>query len=390
MSFNYIGSKKSLIDFLDIPIKKIVESNKTKIKFLDGFAGTGIVGSSFHSKYNFNIISNDLEYYSYIINYSLLCVEYSDKLNDIILKLNNNINNKLWSVSLTHTLISTNYSPKGEMKRMYWTTENAEKCDYIMEQLDIMLNKTIDNNMYIYLKGCLLAAMDEVANTACVYGAYLKKFKKSALKSLTLKPLHTNKKMNSNEIGYEIGNELGNEIDNEIDNIIYNNDINSDTILNQTYDICYLDPPYNERQYSSNYHPLNYIAMYDSNITIYGKTGLIKDYNKSKYCNKSALLTLTELITKLKTKHILLSYNNEGIIDIEKIKTLLLNEGDVILYKKIYKKFKSEKKIVEIVEDKISLDKVTTVYEYLFHCTKKISKISSITKDNKYSEIIIS
>ena len=169
---------------------------------------------------------------------------------------------------------------------------------------------------------------------------------------------------------------------NKICNKVYNVDINSDTIYNQTYDICYLDPPYNERQYSSNYHPLNYIAIYDD-ISIYGKTGLIKDYNKSKYCNKSALSTLTDLITKLKTKHILLSYNNEGIIDIEEIKKILLNEGDVILYKKIYKKFKSERKTVEIVDNKISI-----VYEYLFHCTKKISN-NSLDCISKYCEIIV-
>ena len=71
MSFNYIGSKKKLIDFLDNVVNKIVSTykDKTNIKFFDGFAGTGIVGSSFHKKYNFITISNDLEYYSYIINY---------------------------------------------------------------------------------------------------------------------------------------------------------------------------------------------------------------------------------------------------------------------------------------------------------------------------------
>jgi adenine-specific DNA-methyltransferase len=77
MTLNYIGSKKKLIDFINIPISKIVSNTKKDIVFLDGFAGTGIVGSYFHNKYNFNIIANDLEYYSYIINHSLLCVKYS-------------------------------------------------------------------------------------------------------------------------------------------------------------------------------------------------------------------------------------------------------------------------------------------------------------------------
>ena len=69
MSFNYIGSKKSLINFIDIPISKIMKNSEDELIFFDGFAGTGIVGSSFGNKYNnLKIIANDLEYYSYIIN----------------------------------------------------------------------------------------------------------------------------------------------------------------------------------------------------------------------------------------------------------------------------------------------------------------------------------
>jgi hypothetical protein len=37
MSFNYIGSKKSLIDFIDIPLSKIINKNINKsVKLLDG------------------------------------------------------------------------------------------------------------------------------------------------------------------------------------------------------------------------------------------------------------------------------------------------------------------------------------------------------------------
>ena len=42
MTLNYIGSKKSLLDFIDIPLSKIIKSKN--IKMLDGFAGMGIVG----------------------------------------------------------------------------------------------------------------------------------------------------------------------------------------------------------------------------------------------------------------------------------------------------------------------------------------------------------
>jgi adenine-specific DNA-methyltransferase len=354
MSFNYIGSKKSLTDFIEIPIKKILESShKKKLKMLDGFAGTGTVGKYFHIKYNFKIIANDMEYYSYIINYSLLCVPFTDKLKEIIGMLNMELNdNSIDKINDNYNMIAMNYSMKGDAKRKFWTEENTINADYIRYRIDSMLKQNIiTNDEHIFLVTSLLQAMDETANTACVYGAFLKEFKKSALKELVLKPVHTNSFISKNTV--------------------YNCDINSTNIYNNKYDICYLDPPYNERQYASNYHPLNFIAKYDSNIKIYGKTGLIENYNKSKYCNKGkAYEMLKELFENLDTKHILLSYNNEGIIEFNDIKKLLQEKGKVVLYKKIYKKFKSN-----------NVETNANVYEYLFHCELNDTK--------SYNEILI-
>jgi len=347
MSLNYIGSKKTLIEFLEIPIKKIISKNDNVLTLLDGFAGTGVVGMYFKNKYaNLKVIANDLEYYSYIVNYAQLCVPYTNKLKDLITKINQEIQKPI-VLKDNFKLISNNYSLKGTDKRMFWTEENAIICDHIIY---LLKNEDINDDEYKFLLGSLLCSMDKVANTASVYGAFLKKFKSTANNKIELKPIHINEFENNSEV--------------------FNDDINSDDILDKKYDIVYLDPPYNERQYSSNYHPLNYIAKYDKKIELYGKTGLIKDYNKSKYCQKSnALEMLTNLVNNFKTKHILLSYNNEGIMDIEEIKKLLLKNGKVTLYKKVYKKFKSNTK----QEDE-------NVFELLFHCekgkeTKKIKEI---------------
>jgi adenine-specific DNA-methyltransferase len=356
MSFNYIGSKKGLIDFIDIPIKKIIDKNGKNLTFFDGFAGTGIVGQSFHNKYNFKIIANDMEYYSYIINYALLCSVYSDKLEKIINELNTELNDNMIEKNImNYQLISLNYSLNGDMKRMFWTGSNAMKCDYIVYRIKTMLNNnTIVENEYNFLMASLLSAMDKRANTASVYGAFLKKFKESSIKDLVLIPIHTNKNLNPN-------------------NIVFNLDINSDVIYNEQYDICYLDPPYNNRQYSANYFPLNYIAKYGDNLVINDKTktGLLVNYNRSKYSQSSdALKMFNHLINNLKTKHILLSYNNEGIMKLDDIKKTLTANGKVILYKKVYKKFKSN---INQQNEK--------VYEYLFHLEK--------SDEQSYNEIVI-
>ena len=73
-TLNYIGSKKSLLNFIDHIIEKInPQFKKTKkIKFLDGFAGSCIVGKYFNQKYGYNVFSNDMEYYSYVLSFALL------------------------------------------------------------------------------------------------------------------------------------------------------------------------------------------------------------------------------------------------------------------------------------------------------------------------------
>ena len=68
---NYIGSKYSLIDFLEASIDKTLKlCNETRkpseMVFADLFAGTGVVSGSF-KRQGYSIIANDIQYYSYVI-----------------------------------------------------------------------------------------------------------------------------------------------------------------------------------------------------------------------------------------------------------------------------------------------------------------------------------
>ena len=347
-TLNYIGSKKSLLSFLDYVISKVIkrlDKPSQDISFFDGFAGTGIVSKYFNRKYNFKTFANDLEYYSYIISYSNLKVCYLDKLEQII----NDLNKIVKTNNENYKLITENYSISGKEKRMFWTKQNANKADAIIERIN---NIDINPDEKIFLIASLITSLDKVANTASVYEAYLKQFKKSASVLFELKPVHSDRNINQEQ------------------NNVYNNDINSN-ILDNEYDIVYLDPPYNERQYGSNYNALNYVAKYDSSLEIYGKAGLIKNYNKSKFCSKlSAEQEFNNIIQKIKSKYIMISYNNEGIINQDAFIEILKKKGRVTLYKKVYKKFKSS----NTQEDE-------TVYEYLYLC--------SVGKKGKYRVMII-
>jgi adenine-specific DNA-methyltransferase len=350
MSLGYIGSKKSLKDFLLNNLKNHIDITRKDITIADLFAGTGFVGNFFNKEHNFKVIANDLEYYSYVLIYAKLNSSYSDKLNNII----NNINEKKYNIKYDN-LIRNTYTPTDTCERMYFTTENGDLIDYSMNVINHLKEiNDIDYNEEMFLKASLLTSLDKVANTSSVYGAYLKKFKSSALKQLVVIPVHL------------IQN-------NKSDNIIYNDDILN---LNVTATIGYLDPPYNSRQYGSNYSQLNYILKYDKKIEIKGKTGIIKDWNRSSFCSKRTIVdSITQILNNNNFEILMYSYNNEGLLSKEDLIDIFkIKYSNVVLYEKEYKKFKAQ----DSVQKK-------NVIEYLFICDNKYT--NNNTDNDKVEKI---
>lgn len=339
---NYIWSKKSLLEFIENSISQIaVEKDYS---FADLFAWTHSVWSFFKEKWH-KIIANDLQYYSYILWKNL--IENNEDLKFLWLKSENisekNIFEYLQNLEWKHWFIYKNYSLWGtkwqEFERMYFTDENAMKCDAIRLKIaEWKKEKRISEGEYFFLLASLLESIDRVANTASVYGAFLKNFKKSALKNLQLEPVKFAKNNYKNEV--------------------YNENIN-EFIKNRKFDIVYLDPPYNERQYSANYHILETIAKYD-NPKIKWKTGL-RDYweQKSDYCKKWEVKKIfSELIKNIDAKYIFLSYNSDGLLSLDDIKEIMSIRGEYGFFKKEYKRFKAD-------SSRKNNDKI--LYEYLHY-----------------------
>lgn len=325
---NYIGSKYSLIDFLEKSIDKTLtyykETRKpSEMVFADLFAGTGVVSGSF-KKQGYSIIANDIQYYSYIITKHMIENNGNlnrERCNQLIIKLN--------KLEGTEGFIYKNYSYGGtegqEFRRMYFSDFNAKKCDAIRITIeDWFTQKKINEHEYFFLLGSLVNSIDKYANTASVYGAYLKKFKTSALKEMELVALPI--------------------MEGAVECKVYNENI-SELIKTVSGDILYLDPPYNARQYCSNYHILETIARYD-NPQIKGKTGL-RDYSdqKSVFCNKNKVAdAFNDLIKNAKFKYIFLSYNNEGLMSFDTIEKIMRKYGKYKVYMQQYRRFKADSK----------------------------------------------
>ena len=312
-TLNYIGCKNKLFSIILDVMKENVPDLSSK-SFSDLFMGTGIVSYQMleHCR---SVSSNDLESYSYVIGNALLKCNYSDSLSAHI-----DICNSLPEVE---GLIYKYYSVNEESERMFFTSSNAKKADAVRIYIEKQ-RPHLSPSEYYFLLASLLVSLDKVANTACVYGAYLKKFKKSAEKPLVIEAIHQKRDIRVEE------NQMTQEFAEQVE-------VKSD--------VTYLDPPYNQRSYSANYFVLNFVVRYDSNVVPRGKTGLI-DKNQSDFCSKRNVeQAFSELLDNIGSRYIFLSYNNEGLLSQEKMRRMLEKKGSVKLYKILYNKFKAQKNV---------------------------------------------
>ena len=222
--------------------------------------------------------------------------------------------------------VSQNYSESGDQKRMFFSIENANRIDGMRRKLE-EIKPTITENEYYFLLASIIVSADKCANIPAIYGSFLKEYKKSAVNPIKLEPIHTKTGIIKNNRAFQL------------DCVEFADKMGA-------VDFVYLDPPYNERQYSKNYHVLNYIARYDEELEIYGKTGLIKDVALSDWCSKkTASIILDKLLEKLhkKTKYVFMSYNNEGIIGHDAIKEIFDKYFDTKIVSHETKRFKNFK-----------------------------------------------
>ena len=333
---NYIGSKYNLLDWIVSTLKSVTGHQTLEgLTIADLFSGTGIV--SYHLRtLGATVLSNDAELYSSVIAKAMTICTYTPRCQELIAQLNEEC-----KTSSQVGYVTVHYSPHEGNERMFFTEENAKRIDYLRNRIE-QLN--LEPNEYAFLLASLLVSADRVSNVPAVYGCYLKSFKDRATRDLELVPIH----MNS---------------DPAVDGSrTYNSDVL--TLELPAVDVAYLDPPYNGRQYSKNYFPLNIIAKTPSELEteppLKGKTGIPEDCFLSPFCRKKeALDSFDKLFRTLPAKYILLSYSSEGIVTKDVLQSSMEKYGTVTVFEQPYKKFKS----FEYNED-------AKVTEYLFCLTK--------------------
>ena len=366
----YIGNKRRLLPLILEAIEKIGFINRNGSKFLDLFSGSGIV-SRLAKTLNFEVFSNDWEYYSYIINSSYLCVNNMDLKNlytqwsgidGIIDHLN-----KLPDPNDEEQFIAKYYSPKNDFladyrkERLFYTRYNGLIIDKIRNEIEILYPEeliTKDDKLKIekyLLLSLLLYQAATHTNTSGVFKAYHKGFGGFSGDAL-------NRILKRVQIVRPV------LIDSDYKSHVYMEDANKlvkdGVFSNIRFDIAYIDPPYNQHQYGSNYHLLNTIAKWDKEYIVKQledknhrkKAGIREDWVKTRslYCYKeSAVKLFNDLLQSINSRYILISYNTEGIIPIEQLVDIASDVGRIEIIGNEYIKYRGGKQSIARINNNV-------------------------------------
>lgn len=333
----YIGNKRSLLDFIAKGVKIAKdELKKDKLSSCDLFSGSGVVARFLkqHSKF---LVANDLELYSKITNECYL-TNANDELKNELLKWHKILNQKITNEP-KQGFIAELYAPKDDEairadERVFYTQENAVFLDTARAYID-----DLPSDLRKFFIAPLLYEASTKANTSGVFKGFYKDKNgvgrfggdaQNALKRIRAKmalnlPIFSNFKC---------------------DFCVFDMDANALAAALPTLDLVYLDPPYNQHPYGSNYFMLNLIAKNERPEQISKISGIVKGWNRSVYNQKSkSNRAFFELIASLRAKFVLISFNSEGFISRENFENELSKMGKVTILEQKYNTFRASRNL---------------------------------------------
>jgi len=334
----YIGNKRALLGFIGEGVKKVQNKlQKNKLKIFDAFSGSGIAARYF-KQFSEILIVNDLEKYSKIINECYLSNESEidivllrEYYNEIISRTNEGLKNGI---------ISELYAPKDDNSikcgdRVFYTRRNAMYIDTVRQ-----LVEEIPQGGRKFFLAPLLSEASVHANTSGVFKGFYKN------KETGMGQFGGNNEDALSRITGDITLPFPVFSNFNCETVICNDDSNYAIQTIPEVDLAYLDPPYNQHPYGSNYFMLNLITDYKYPGKISMVSGIPEDWQRSVYNKKNhALSALTYLVKNIKSKFVLISFNSEGFIKVQQMKEMLENIGKLDMLDMEYNTFRGSRNL---------------------------------------------
>ncbi|HEX6558812.1 MAG TPA: DNA adenine methylase, partial [Longimicrobiales bacterium] len=331
----YIGNKTKLLDF----IRRVLRQRGiTAGVAVDPFCGTASVAREL-KRLGFQVRASDIMEYAHVLARAYVETVAEPDLSGAARALGahaadaRSVVRELNRVPAQPGFVTRHFSAPllgaAHGRRMYFTTENAARIDAIRGLLHEWHGAhTIDDAGYFTLLAALIEASDRVANTTGVYAAYVKSWQPNARRPLELKAARI---VRGN--GCHARRQDALAAVRELD----------------PFELLYLDPPYNARQYAGYYHVPELIALgwFDALPVLRGKTGLLPDRDKRTDWSRQSRCehALEAVLAGARCRHIVMSYNAEGIIPEPTIERLLKQYGRRETYQKYrrrYRRYRSD------------------------------------------------
>lgn len=334
----YLGNKRKLLPFIAQGVEKVRArlGGVNKLRCYDAFAGSGVV-SRYLKSCSSELYSNDLECYAAVLGRCYL-TNYSDVP---ALQLEARHAELLQSVEQEWApgLIAELYAPKDDAaisrgERVFYTRRNAIYLD-TMRRLIARLPEPLQP----YFLAPLLCEASVHTNTGGVFKGFYK---------------------NADGIG-----QFGGQHHQALERItapitlplpVFSRHECSCHVLQgeamavacqlPELDLTYLDPPYNQHPYGSNYFMLNLLAEYRRPDNFSAVSGIPQGWNRSKYNSRMRVSqAMKDLLAALPSKFALLSYNSEGLLSHREIADIAAPDWRVQLFEQSYPTYKASRNL---------------------------------------------
>jgi len=333
----YIGNKRALLGHIGTAVQRVKRRlGKDRLRVFDAFSGSGVV-SRFLKAHASHLISNDIEDYAAV---TARCYLRNRSTVDLaaMSRIVADLNARVMAEALPPGFIEELYSPRDEKRitrddRVFYTRDNARRLDNYRRLID-----SIPLDIRDMLLGPLLSEASIHANTAGVFKGFYKnrdtqvgQFGGSGSDALV-------------RIMGEINLEAPVLSNFQCDYEVLQEDANAAARRLKGFDLAYIDPPYNQHPYGSNYFMLNLLVRYQRPKHISRVSGIPTDWRRSGYNVRArSLPLLQELLTAIDAPYLLISFNNEGFIRPDEMRAMLNDLGSLDVLETQYNAFRGSR-----------------------------------------------
>jgi adenine-specific DNA-methyltransferase len=333
----YIGNKRALLPFIGSALQTVKQDlGRDKLRVVDLFSGSGVVARYF-KQHAEHIVANDLETYSRVSNECFLS-NASELDREALTELCHRLHHEVES-RLAPGFITRLYAPNDELAiqptdRVFYTRRNAMYLDTARQLVD-----TAPARFRPLLLAPLLAKASVHANTSGVFKGFYKGkhgsgqfggHGRDALTRILGDIRLTPPVLSRFECSVEVRQQDANILVKSLDPV----------------DVAYIDPPYNQHPYGSNYFMLNLLAEYREPSEISTVSGIPVDWNRSRYNQRAEAETaLLELVDACPAKYLLISYNSEGFVSHDRFVHALQHLGQLTVMQTAYNTFRGSRNL---------------------------------------------